>query len=461
MPQQPLLDRIMTAIGARPRRGRDLEPGIYSYERLEGDWPTRFHLRVDPDEGGLLLANAAETAYLSSVGTRMARDVLEGLSDEDIYGDIRAVFRRASLAEMRADLAQIRSLIADLSSPGDNYPVTDLTDDQVANWSRRLAAPFRADVVQGDPRTGREILQRLWEVGIPHVTFLVRPEAPADDLPALIEAAEDLGMIAGLRATASWLSSDLIQRAALAGLDHLDLLYLSTDLAAHDELCGPGDHARVLAAFEQCHHLELCPVAQVPLYAHNTDGNLEAVFSALPEAGVTNLSFFALACPDDDAAAQAAGALPARALPQVALSIAEAAESTSARYLWSPPVRFDSRQPLAAQLLAGPRTAGDVSVRVEADGRVLPARGGPTSVGNVVTDAWEEIWGNECFRRYRERLQAPTRCADCPDLTICVADCPKNPEGWSDDTGEVGGRKSEVESERPGNAPDCDSGGEE
>jgi len=32
---------------------------------------------------------------------------------------------------------------------------------------------------------------------------------------------------------------------------------------------------------------------------------------------------------------------------------------------------------------------------------------------------------------YRERLAAPVRCADCPDLTICTAGCPKDPEGWS------------------------------
>jgi radical SAM protein with 4Fe4S-binding SPASM domain len=202
-------------------------------------------------------------------------------------------------------------------------------------------------------------------------------------------------------------------------------------------------------------------VAQVPLYARNTGAALEAISQGLQAASVTNLSFFALACPDDDAASQGAGALPARALPQVALTIAEASERASARYLWAPPVRFDPQRPLAEQILAGPRTEGDVAVRVEADGRVKPARGPGDCAGNLLADSWEEIWSHDCFTRYRERLTAPTRCADCPDLTICVADCPKDPRGWSDDTGEVESRKSKVEGEEPENAADHAPGGEQ
>ncbi len=111
----------------------------------------------------------------------------------------------------------------------------------------------------------------------------------------------------------------------------------------------------------------------------------------------------------------------------------EAAEDTQARYLWAPPVRFDNSKSLAQQVRAGPRTAGDIAVRVEADGRVFAPRGRDCA-GNLLTESWEDIWNHECFTRYRQRLQAPTRCSDCPDLEICAADCPKDPRGWSDDT---------------------------
>jgi radical SAM protein with 4Fe4S-binding SPASM domain len=453
------IDRILVAIGGH-RRARDLPPGIYSYQRLEGDWPTRFHLRVEADESGLLLANAAEAAHLSPVGTRMARDVLEGREETEILADVRAAFHGAGRSRMAQDLAAVRKLIAELSAPGDNYPISNLADHGVMGGAAHLNAPFRADLVQGPPEQVRPILRRLWEAGIPHVTFLARPEAPAEDLPRLVEAAGDLGMLTGLRAVASWLTPAQIQSAALAGLDHLDLLYVCPEAAVHDQIAGEGDYERVRAAFDQVNHLELAPVAQVPLYAHNTGAELGAVCATLHAAGVTNLSFFALACPDDDAAAPAAGALPARALPQVALSITEAAERNAVRHIWCPPVRFDPARTLAAQILAGPRTEGDVAVRVEADGRVTPARGPGACVGNLLTDTWAEIWSHDCFTRYRERLAAPARCADCPDLALCAAGCPKDPEGWSWE-GDVDSVQSPVDRNGAEEASGNSAGGEE
>ena len=35
------------------------------------------------------------------------------------------------------------------------------------------------------------------------------------------------------------------------------------------------------------------------------------------------------------------------------------------------------------------------------------------------------------FTRYRERVAAPTRCANCPGLALCVADCPREAAGWA------------------------------
>ena len=404
---------------------------IYHYERLAGEWPTRFHLRVDPDGGGILLANAAEAAYLSPVGVLMARHLLEGRDEGAIRADLDKQFGRVPEAQVSADLAAVGQLIHDLSAPGDNYPITNLADPGASSWTRALAAPLRADVDQADPETARTMLQRLWDAAIPHACILVDPDRDPNELPAIAQAAEDLGMICGARAVASWLPPEVIEEMAMAGLDHLDLVYGSMDADAHDLLAGGGDHARVLAAFEQCHKLELCPVAQVPLVDANAD-YLDEIMAALFEVGVTNAVCFALACTDDDEQADAAGALPARSLAQVATLLVEATEQAQVRYLWAPPVRFDNSRSLAEQVRRGPRSSGDMTIRVQADGSVLPARGGGCA-GNVLTDAWPQIWGNDCFARYRERLAAPTRCAGCPDLAICVADCPKDPSGWSDD----------------------------
>ncbi len=404
---------------------------ILHYERLEGEWPTRFHLRVDPDGGGILLANASEAAYLSQAGVVMAQMLFDGADEGAVRTEIARRFADVPASQLTADIAAMRKLIADLAEPGDNYPVSNLTDPDTTSWARELAAPLQADIVQGDLATTENAIRKAWDATIPHATILAQPDANMLELPLLTQVAEDTGMICGLRGLASWLEPEVIAEAAMAGLDHLDLLYISPLEDEHNALTAPGDLGRVLAAFEQCRELELCPVAQVPLMDANAD-IIDEIMEHLRKIGIDNAVCFALACEDEDEAGDAAGALPARALPQVAMVLIEAAEEADVRYLWAPPVWFDANRPLADQIQRGPRTAGDVAVRIEADGSVLPARGAGCA-GNILTQSWEEIWSAECFARYRERLRNPSRCSNCPDLEICGADCPKDPAGWSDD----------------------------
>ncbi len=58
-----MLQRFINSLKIRPARlSVRVEPGLYHYEYLQKEWPTRFHLRIDPDGQGLLLADATEAA---------------------------------------------------------------------------------------------------------------------------------------------------------------------------------------------------------------------------------------------------------------------------------------------------------------------------------------------------------------------------------------------------------------
>lgn len=409
--------------------------GLHHFMTLEGDSPTRFHLRVDPDGAGLLLANAAEAAHLSPVGVLMVQGVLSEQDDEAIRAEVRAHFSGGSEAQMTEDLAQVRKMIADLASPADNYPITSFGGWSETPDARRLGAPFRADVTHGDPASLEAVLRALWEASIPHVVFLADPARDPAELVRLVECAGDMGMITGIRGLASWLPDDILHAAALAGLDALAVLFASCDAELHDELVGAPDHLATVAAFKACREVELCPIAKVPLVDANVD-ELEDMVAQLVEQDVRSLSVFGVACPDDDARAQAAGALTAKMLPQVATMITECADQAGVRFIWEPPVRFDGRRSLADNVVMGPRASGDVSIRVEPDGSVYPARGPRACAGNVVSQEWSEVWGNECFQRYREVVEAPSRCDVCPGLDICAPACPRDLAGWSDDTQE-------------------------
>lgn len=421
-----------------PGQGSDVGPGLYPFLNMGGDAPTRFHLRVDPDGGGILLANASEAAHLSPVGVAMAHRILSGVDDETGIQQIRKAFWGSAEAQVRGDWEAVRALIGDLASPDARYPVTDFGAAAEGTDGRRLAAPYRADLTQGAPEALEPILRKLWDLTVPQVTFLARPDRDPKELVRLVEIAEDIGMIAGLRSVASWLSHDVLRDIAFAGLDYLALPFASCDPAEHNLMVGAeGDFGMVRAAWDLCREWELCPVAQVPLTDETMD-ELEELIECVADCGVSDMWFFAVACLDDDERADTAGALPARYLPQVAAAVYEDSEQFGYRFVWQPPVRFRPGQSLPEHVIAGPRTSGDVSVRVEPDGSVYPPRGSRSCAGNLLSQPWASIWGGDCFTRFREVVPPAAPSRICPDLPICQIWPPEDPASWSDDTRESG-----------------------
>lgn len=413
----------------RPAGPRPPAPGLYHFLRVSAGTQTRFHLRAEPDGRGLLLANASLAARLSPAGLRIAYGVLSGQADETIRRDLGLAFRGTPAAELERDIARVRALITTLQTPADGAPVLNLDDAAWAAEPRRFLAPLQADVPLAPPEQLRPLIARLWEIGVPHITLSVPAAPERAHLVQAVERAEDTGLICGVRGRASDLQAEgLLAELAQAGVDYLTLFYASAEAERHDRLFGAGDHAAAQAVLDQARALEIYPVAAVPLVEATLPG-LTAALADLHARGVTDLTVFAIAevveTPDD--------AVGADALPQAAALVEEAAHLSQVRYLWAPPVRRDPALALADQARRGPRCSGDVAMRVEADGSVIPPRGPRQSAGNLLTQSWAEIWEHAAFRRYRERLQAVTRCEHCPGLTVCAADCPREPAGWAEE----------------------------
>lgn len=413
----------------RPESAAPIAPGLYHAMQEAGGLYTRFHLRVERDGTGMLIANAAAAAQLSPTGVVIAKGLLDGKHDDAILSDLAASFKGATDTVMRADIAQVNDLIAQIMNPGDTYPVYNLEDAAVSPYAAQLIAPLQASVPLAEPETLVPLLDRLWDAGIPHVTLLVPQDPNPTHLIRAVERAEDVGMIAGVRGRASDLrNGTLLADVAQAGVDHVAFLYAADDVLIHDALCGDGDHAAAIEVLQWLEANQICAVAEVPL-TQATLSLLDTAVETLMSTGADTISFVAYATTDADLATQD-GVFAADAMPQVATIVEETANEALARFIWNPPVQRDSSRSLAAQVQAGPRCSGDVAVRVEPNGDVIPARGPYRSAGNLLTASWDDIWNHDVFRIYRERVEAPTRCDVCPGLAICAADCPREPAGW-------------------------------
>lgn len=408
----------------RPASGAQVaEPALEAYERQRDGVRTRFHLRVEPDGRGLLVVDASSAVRLSPSGAVLARLLLEGRSVAEATAEAQHRFRGVPPERVAEDVGRLASLL-ERRAAGE-LPVLNLDDPAVSPHEARLAAPFEATLALTRDADAGRLLDRLWHAGIPHVVLRARDGEV--DLVRAVERAEDLGMITGVAGTAT----DLRGRAGLAalanaGLDHVDVAFAGE---AHSALLGEDDQASARELFAQALRLELCPVAEIPL-VRTTVPVLPELLRELREREVAAAACWALAVSQagDDVPEDA---LPAHELRQVASDVEEGAADHDLRLVWLPPVARRAERSLREQVGAGPRCAGDVAVRVEPDGGVVPARGPHIIAGNLLTDPWETIWKHGAFESWRERVHSPTRCEACPGLALCAADCPASPEGWA------------------------------
>jgi radical SAM protein with 4Fe4S-binding SPASM domain len=338
---------------------------------------------------------------------------------------------------MQTDLERVGALLAILAAPGDNYPIVNFEDAEISPFEAELMAPFQADIPLAPFERLAPILDRLWEAGIPHAIFLVNEKQVSQDLVHVVERAEDLGMIAGVRGRASDLSNDtLVTELAMAGLDHFNVIYASADSNLHDALLGEGDHQCVLPLLAEIQENEVAPVAEIPLIDSTSSLiSLEDTLGEIQMAGLHNVNFWAIAAPDEMPEEDRAGALTSSAMPQAAGIVEEKANESEVRFIWQPPMLRDPSISIGQQIRLGARCSSDVSIRVEPNGDVIPPRGPYVSAGNILQEDWETIWHHDTFVNYRTRVERPTRCNECPDLAICAVDCPRKLKGWSQGRG--------------------------
>lgn len=232
-----------------------LEPGFLVYHTPpEAPKQYRLHLRVESDGEGVLIINAASILHLNQSATEIAYYSMKGKSNAEVARLLSERFTiRPDIAAKDVDafLAKIQNFIETV----DLRPDADFGFETHLNVEN-ISAPYRLDCClnydleasqQGlDPQLltkdlstqdWKTIIQRAYDVAIPHLIFYGGEPTLREDLLDLLSYCDGLGLVTGLVSSGRKLGDpEYVQQLIASGLDHLMIPWVLSDTQMRETL---------------------------------------------------------------------------------------------------------------------------------------------------------------------------------------------------------------------------------
>ena len=418
-------------------------PGLYHFEKQNGAEKTRLHLRLEKDGQGLLLVNASRSLHLNPTAAFMAYLFFTKIPSGQA---VTSITRRYSISSQQArdDYAQFASNLDQLIRPDGACPVCELNLDTLAPFSTRPSAPYRMDLAityrcnnncahcyNARPRTfpelstsqWKQILDKLWQIGIPHIVFTGGEPTLRPDLSELIAHAEKNGQITGINTNGRKLKDQaFVQQLVDSGLDHVQITLESHLPPIHDQMVAmPGAWQDTVQGIKNVLSTRLFVMTNSTLLKQNT-GDLSSLLVFLEQLGVPTFGLNALIY---SGRGETVGTgLAESDLPPL-LEIARAHSArTGQRLIWYTPTQYCHFDPMLLELGVKGCTAALYNMCIEPDGSVIPCQSYYQSLGNLLDSDWFSIWNHELAIRLRERQDAPTHCLACSLFSECGGGCP-------------------------------------
>lgn len=377
---------IREIIRRRFTAAKPLEPGIYYYIAPKyAEFPYRLHLRIEPDGDGIMIIDASTILHLNQSATEYAYHLVRETPVDQVVRQMEGRYE-ISKERIRKDFQDFKDRIFALIDIPDLDPVTFLGLDRETPYSGKISAPYRLDCAltyqlpEGTApsaaptkRVDRElttdewrtILDKAWQVGIPHIVFTGGEPTLRSDLVDLIAHAEANGQVTGLLTDGINLSdADFFNTLLLSGLDHLMVVLCPKDEKAWKAL------GLILPE-------DIFTTVHLTMTSEVLD-QISSTLDRLAEMGVNAISLSNTSPELDEALQNAREYVAELQLPLV----------------WDLPVPYSDRNPVSLETEESEHMegAGRAWLYVEPDGDVLPAQGTNRILGNFLRDDWDSIW---------------------------------------------------------------------
>jgi radical SAM protein with 4Fe4S-binding SPASM domain len=433
------VSRLFTSSPVRPMP----DPGLYHYVRETPNGKARLHLRIEGDYRGLLLVNANRAYQLNPTAAHMTYLHLEGCRENEAVQTLERWFD-APRGQLHTDFSALQSQLDLLTDPQEHCPLCELDLETSMPFSSKPTAPYRMDLAltyrcsnecdhcynarsrrypEMSTTEWKNVLDRLWNAGIPHIVFTGGEPTLRPDLPELVAHAEHNGQITGLNTNGRRLKdAGLVQRLVDAGLDHVQITLESHEPAIHNQMVAANNAwEETVAGIRNALATRLYVMTNTTLLTSNSP-SLDQTLDFLAELGVPTIGLNALIYSGHGK--NVGTGLPESSLPGL-LNLAQAkTQQTNQRLIWYTPTRYCQFDPMSLDLGIKGCTAGLYAMCVEPDGAVLPCQSYYSPVGNLLHDPWEKIWNHDLTVALRERKNIDPACHTCDLLDVCGGGCP-------------------------------------
>jgi radical SAM protein with 4Fe4S-binding SPASM domain len=429
-----------------------IRTGLHFYDvDLPSGRRMRIHLRVEPSGNGVLFVDVTDVVHLNATATLMAKMALDGVERYEARARLAAWYPDADRAQISRELETIYDMVDGFRDPDGDCPTCELSDTMEMSpmFSIDINAPYKVDIAltygcnNECPHCYNEndrlqmpslhvenwykVLDKLGELGVPHLILTGGEATLHPDLPQVIRYADQLGMVVGLNTNGRHIAhKPYMDQLGEAGLNHVQITLGSCQPEVHDAMMGAKSFTQTVQGIENALASKVHVITNTTLMRTNMD-HVEEIIEFLYSLGIRTFAMNGMIYSGGGFATGAA--IDEREMPALLVRVRDKAQELGMRFLWYTPTEYCRMSPVELEIGAKRCNAGEYSLCIEPNGDVLPCQSYYVSAGNILNDPWEKIWDGELFQSFRYREEdpkgygLPEKCWTCPDLPLCGGGC--------------------------------------
>jgi radical SAM protein with 4Fe4S-binding SPASM domain len=419
--------------------------GRYTYRGTDKFAGMSLQLRIEESGQGVMVINANNVLHLNHTATAFAYYFMQGLPQKDVAAKIRRMYRvKADIA--KADYEKLVYTISTLAQTEKIDPVTYLEIEKTEPFSHKYSAPLRMDLAltfkcqndcvhcyAGGPHETPELTTNQWknvidklgEIGVFILTFTGGEPTLREDLPELLQYAQNRGMVTGLISNGRRLKDKTyVDALEKSGLDFVQITLESHKPEVHDQMTNEkGSWKETVAGIRNSTESQIYVSTNTTLSKHNASDFLTTI-DYIKGLGVDAFGCNSLIYSGKAPDASEEFALSTEDLKMLLPKIRDKAQMIDLKFLWYTPTQYCRFDPVQLGLGVKSCTAAMINACVGPNGDVYPCQSYFESLGNILTEQWEKIWHHPLAEKLREREYVEEKCKDCSQLVACGGGCP-------------------------------------